>query len=52
MTAETDKNLLMLRANLEELQRAYGHEPSDELLTAIFQLQVAVQQLESNQEPY
>jgi hypothetical protein len=44
----TTDTLHMLRANLAELQTAYNQEPSPELLANIFQLQVAVQELEAS----
>lgn len=44
-TADT---LHMLKANLAELQTAYNQEPSPELLANIFQLQVAIQELEAS----
>ena len=44
----TQDTLEMLRSNLEELQLAYTQEPTTELLTNIFQLQVAIQELESS----
>ena len=45
---ETNSQLHQLRANLEELNRAYNQEPTPDLLSAIFQLQVAIQQLEAS----
>ena len=44
----TKDTLMMLRSNLAELQRAYNEQPSDELLANIFQLQVAIQELEAS----
>ena len=38
----------MLRAQLAELTQAYNHMPTSELLANIFQLQVAIQALESS----
>lgn len=38
----------MLRANLAELNTAYNADPSPELLAHIFQLQVAIQELEAS----
>jgi hypothetical protein len=49
MDTKTQTQLLMLKSNLAELQMAYNQEPSAELLSNIFQLQVAVQALEQNQ---
>ena len=48
MEQKTQQTLNMLRSNLEELQRAYNQQPSEELLANIFQLQVAIQELESS----
>jgi hypothetical protein len=45
---ETNSQLHQLRANLQELTLAYNQEPSQELLTAIFQMQVAIQALEQS----
>lgn len=45
---ETNSQLHQLRANLEELSQAYNQEPTAELLASIFQLQVAIQQLEES----
>jgi hypothetical protein len=45
---ETNSHLHQLRASLEELTQAYNQEPTQELLTAIFQMQVAIQALEQS----
>jgi hypothetical protein len=45
---ETNSQLHQLRANLQELTQAYNQEPSEELLAAIFQIQVAIQGLEQS----
>jgi hypothetical protein len=49
MDTKNQTHLLMLRSNLAELQMAYNQEPSAELLANIFQLQVAIQELEQSQ---
>lgn len=49
MDTKTQTHLLMLKSNLDELQMAYNQEPSTELLSNIFQLQVAIQELEQSQ---
>jgi hypothetical protein len=49
MDTKNQTHLLMLRSNLAELQLAYNQEPSAELLSNIFQLQVAIQELEQSQ---
>jgi hypothetical protein len=49
MDTKNQTHLLMLRSNLSELQLAYNQEPSAELLANIFQLQVAIQELEQSQ---
>jgi hypothetical protein len=45
---ETNSQLHQLRASLAELSQAYNQEPTEELLAAIFQMQVAIQQLEAS----
>ena len=45
---ETNSRIHQLKASLEELTQAYNQEPTQELLTAIFQLQVAIQTLEQS----
>ena len=45
---ETNSHLHHLRASLAELSQAYNQEPTEELLAAIFQLQVAIQALEQS----
>jgi hypothetical protein len=49
MDTKNQTHLLMLQTNLAELQLAYNQEPSAELLANIFQLQVAIQELEQSQ---
>jgi hypothetical protein len=49
MDTKNQTHLLMLQSNLAELQLAYNQEPSAELLANIFQLQVAIQELEQSQ---
>ena len=48
MQQNQQQTLDLLRASLEELTLAYNAEPSSELLANIFQLQVAIQELESS----
>jgi hypothetical protein len=40
------QSLMHLKLQLKELETAYRIEPQDSLLTAIFQLQVAIQAVE------
>ena len=48
MQNNLQQQLLQQRENLEELTRAYQLEPSAELLSQIFQLQVRIQTMESS----
>jgi hypothetical protein len=48
MQNNLQQQLLQQRENLEELTRAYDLEPSAELLSQIFQLQVRIQTMESS----
>jgi hypothetical protein len=48
MQNNLQQQLAQQRANLEELSRAYDLEPSAQLLSQIFQLQVRIQTLESS----
>lgn len=48
MQNNLQQQLLQQRENLEELTRAYDLEPSAELLSQIFQLQVRIQTMEQS----
>ncbi len=48
MTSPTEQILHQLRADLEEITQAYQADPREDLLSAIFQLQVRIQELESS----
>lgn len=48
MSELIEKTILQLRADLEEITQAYQTEPREDLLAAIFQLQVRIQELESS----
>ncbi len=48
MTTLVEQTLRQLRADLEEITQAYQQEPREDLLSAIFQLQVRIQELESS----
>lgn len=48
MNERNQATLEMLKANLAELEQAYNLQPNPQLLTNIFQLQVAIQELEAS----
>ncbi len=48
MEQKNQQTLNMLRAQLAELEQAYNTQPNPQLLTNIFQLQVAIQELEAS----
>ncbi len=48
MNERNQNALQMLRANLAELEQAYNLQPNPQLLANIFQLQVAIQELEAS----
>ncbi len=48
MTQLVEQTLRQLRADLEEITQAYQTDPREDLLAAIFQLQVRIQELESS----